>query len=74
MIQYIIAILLLALLHLFYKFIYKPKKLFNFYVDNLKALGYKAKVVPFKPFQVPIITQCLKGYKQHNDAFYFDKR
>jgi hypothetical protein len=50
MIEYIIAFVVILTLYMYYQFVHKPKKLFNFYVDNLNSLGYKVKVIPFKAF------------------------
>jgi len=50
MIEYIIALLALITIYVYYQFVYKPKRLFNFYVQSITALGYKVKIIPFKAF------------------------
>jgi hypothetical protein len=61
MIEYIIVFAFLWL-YMYYQFVYKPKKLFNFYVESLITLGYRVKIIPFKSFSAPFFIKFNEGF------------
>lgn len=73
MIEYLFLFGFVIFCYFYYSFVFKPKKLYDFYVNTLESLGYKVKKLPFKPFKVPFVERYLESFQKHKDAFYFDK-
>lgn len=46
MIQYILTLIVIALVALYYKFYYTPKKTLEWYKRTMEGLGYKVKLFP----------------------------
>lgn len=73
MIEYLLLLGLVIFCYLYYSFVFKPKKLYDFYANTLESLGYKVQKFPFKPFKVAFIERYLQSFQKHNDSFYLDK-
>lgn len=54
MIEYIFTLIVLAVVGVFYKFYYKPKKTLDWYKKTMEGLGYKVKLFPIQFFGCPI--------------------
>lgn len=65
--------MVLLLSYFYYTFVYKPKKLYDFYSQTLEKLGYKVLKFPFKPFNVPYKLRYKESFEKHGDSFYYDK-
>ena len=74
MILYIIALIGAVSFYIYYKFVYKPRKLYDWYVKTLTCLGYKVYAIPFQAFRAPFIDKIRLGYNKYGDSYYFDKR
>lgn len=73
MIEYLLLFGVTIFCYLYYSFVFKPKQLYNFYVNTLESLGYRVNKLPFKPFRVPFVERYMESFQKHKDSFYFDK-
>lgn len=67
MIEYLLSFLLILITWVVYKFIVKPKMLFNRYARDLEGMGYKV-YKDFRPFGIILLNDLLQG-KKDGDPF-----
>lgn len=72
MIEYIFTVAIILISLFGYKLLIKPKKLYDRYVRDITALGYKVHALPFTPFRLPLLQVLAQGTRE-GDAFKFWK-